>query len=195
LLVSTIALIGAGTVGARIAHRAAVSGYHVILEDILPAALRRAGSEMRSQLDKSVELGALSEDEAKTAMDRLEYAESVADAAREADFVIEAVPDEMESKSEIFILLDKICRPATILASSTSLLSITEIASVTYRVQKCIGARFSSSGSGLKLVEIVRAAETDDDTLATTVEIGRRMFGEVMVVRDPVEHWPASVVG
>ena len=94
----------------------------------------------------------------------LEYAGSVEEAAREADLVIEAVPEEMESKIEIFTLLDKVCRPATILASNTSSLSVTEIASVTYRATKCVGMHFFNPVHKMKLLEIVRALETDDET-------------------------------
>ena len=103
---------------------------------------------------------------------RLEYAGSVEQAAREADLVIEAVPEEMESKIEIFTLLDKICRPTTILASNTSSLSITEIASVTYRAKKCIGMHFFNPVYKMKLLEVVRALETDADTVSTVTDVG-----------------------
>jgi 3-hydroxybutyryl-CoA dehydrogenase len=165
--VKTIAVIGAGIMGRGIAHAAAVGGYRTILEDLLPGALRRAGTEIRSNLDKAVE-----------------YAGSVEEAAREADLVIEAVPEEMESKIEIFTLLDKICRPTTILASNTSSLSLTEIASVTYRAKRCVGMHFFNPVHKMKLLEIVRALETDDDTLATAVEVGRRMGKEVVVIKE-----------
>ena len=115
---------------------------------------------------------------------RLEYAGSVEEAAREADLVIEAVPEEMESKIEIFTLLDKICRPTTILASNTSSLSVTEIASVTYRAKKCVGMHFFNPVHKMKLLEVVRALETDDDTLATAVEVGKRMGKEVVVIKE-----------
>src|ERR1700741_4347287 len=115
--------------GRGIAHAAALGGYRTILEDLLPGALRKAQSEIRANLDKAVELGKLSASDADVVFRRVEYAGSVEEAAREADLVIEAVPEEMESKIEIFTLLDKICRPHTILASNTSSLSITEIAS------------------------------------------------------------------
>ena len=121
---------------------------------------------------------------ADAAFRRVEYADSVEDAAREADFVIEAVPDEMESKIEIFTLLDKVCRPATILASNTSSLSVTEIASVTYRAKKCVGMRFFSPVHKMKLLEVVRAFETDEDTLATAVEVGKRMGKDVVVIKE-----------
>jgi len=182
--VKTIAVIGAGIMGRGIAHAAALGGYRTVLEDLLPTALRRAESEIRANLDKAVELGKVAAPEAKAAFQRLEYAGSVEEAAREADLVIEAVPEEMESKIEIFTLLDKICRPSTILASNTSSLSVTEIASVTYRARKCLGMHFFNPVHKMKLLEVVRALETDDDTLATAVEVGKSMGKEVVVIKE-----------
>ncbi|MGC1451156.1 MAG: 3-hydroxyacyl-CoA dehydrogenase NAD-binding domain-containing protein [Candidatus Sulfotelmatobacter sp.] len=182
--VQTIAVIGAGIMGRGIAHAAALGGYRTILEDLLPGALRKAESEIRANLDKAVELGKVTALDADAAIRRLEYAGSVEGAAREADLVIEAVPEEMESKIEIFTLLDKICRPTTMLASNTSSLSVTEIASVTYRAKKCVGMHFFNPVHKMKLLEVVRALETDDDTLATAVEVGKRMRKEVVVIKE-----------
>ncbi len=182
--VKTIAVIGAGTMGRGIAHVAALGGYRTILEDLLPNALRNAETEIRANLDKAVGLGKVSAANADSAFARLEYAGGVEEAAREADLVIEAVPEEMESKIEIFTLLDKICRPGTILASNTSSLSVTEIASVTYRAKKCIGMHFFNPVHKMKLLEVVRALETDDDTVATAAEVGRRMGKEVVVIKE-----------
>jgi 3-hydroxybutyryl-CoA dehydrogenase len=182
--VRAVAVIGAGPMGRGIAHAAALGGYRTILEDLLPAALRKAESEIRTNLDKAVELGKVTPGDADSAFRRIEFASSVGDAAREADLVIEAVPEEMESKIEIFTLLDKLCRPATILASNTSSLSVTEIASVTYRARKCVGMHFFNPVHKMKLLEIVRALETDDDTLATAVEVGKRMHKEVVVIKE-----------
>ena len=182
--VQTIAVIGAGIMGRGIAHAAALGGYRTILEDLLPAALRKAETEIRANLDKAVELNKVTAADADAAFRRLEYAGSVEEAAREADLVIEAVPEEMESKIEIFTLLDKICRPTTILASNTSSLSVTEIASVTYRAKKCLGMHFFNPVHKMKLLEIVRALETDDDTLATAVEVGQSMGKEVVVIKE-----------
>ena len=182
--VNTIAVIGAGIMGRGIAHVAALGGYRTILEDLLPNALRKAEDEIRVNLDKAVELGKISAGAAESARGRLEYAGSVEEAAREADLVIEAVPEEMESKIEIFTLLDKICRPGTILASNTSSLSITEIASVTYRAKKILGMHFFNPVHKMKLLEIVRALETDDETLATAVEVGKRMGKDVVVIKE-----------
>ncbi|HEY1465200.1 MAG TPA: 3-hydroxyacyl-CoA dehydrogenase NAD-binding domain-containing protein [Terriglobales bacterium] len=187
--ISTLAVIGAGAQGRDIAYLGAIAGYRTILEDILPNALRRAEDQIRSNLDRAIAANEITVDEAQAAMLRVEYAGSVEDAAREADFVIEAVPDELESKLEIFTLLDKVCRPDTILASNTLTLSVSEIASITYRAPKCVGMRFlhsdhSDSGRSTKLLEIVQAAETDDETLALTVEIAKRMKKEILIIQE-----------
>lgn len=182
--IRTIAVIGAGIMGRGIAHAAALGGYRTILEDILPATLRKAETEIRANLDKAVDLGKVTKNDADGAFERLEYASSVEQAAREADLVIEAVPEEMESKIEIFTLLDKVCRPTTILASNTSSLSVTEIASVTYRAAKCVGMHFFNPVHKMKLLEIVRALETDEETLTAAVEVGRCMGKEVVVIKE-----------
>jgi 3-hydroxybutyryl-CoA dehydrogenase len=183
-LVETIAVIGAGIMGRGIAQVAALGGYRAILEDLLPDALRKAESEIRIQLDKAVELGKVPSEGAGAAITRIEYAGSVEDAAQEADLVIEAVPENIESKIKIFALLDKVCRPETILASNTSSLSITEIASVTRRANKCIGMHFFNPVPKMKLLELVRALETDQDTVVAAAEVGRRMGKEVVVIRE-----------
>ena len=182
--IKTVAVIGAGTMGRGIAQVAALGGYRTLLEDVLPAALRKAQDEIRGNLDKAVELKKVSAEEATAALGRLNYASSPEEAAREADLVIEAVPEEMESKIEIFTLLDKVCRPGTILASNTSSLSVTEIASVTYRPKRCVGMHFFNPVHKMRLLEIVRALETDDETLVAAAEVGKRMDKEVVVIRE-----------
>jgi 3-hydroxybutyryl-CoA dehydrogenase len=182
--IRTIAVIGAGIMGRGIAQVAALGGYRTVLEDVVPAALRKAQDEIRGNLDKAVELQKVLPDDARAVLERLEYAGSVEEAAREADLVIEAVPEEIESKIEIFTLLDKICRPGTVLASNTSSLSITEIASVTYRPKQCLGMHFFNPVHKMKLLEIVRALETDEGTIAAAVEVGRKMGKEVVVIKE-----------
>ena len=175
-------MIGAGALGRGIAHVAALGGYRTILEDILPAALRRAENEIRGDLETGVAQGSFSAEEAKAALGRIEYAGNIDWAAREADLVIEAVPEEMESKLEIFTLLDRTCRPGTILASNTSTLRLSEIATITYREPKIVGMRFLKPIQQMRRLEIVRTDATDDDTLATALDVGRRMGMEVVVV-------------
>jgi len=182
--VHAIGVIGAGRLGRGIALATALGGYRTILEDLLPNALRRAEGELRACLDSAVAQGSVTAATADAAFSRLEFAGSVEDAARVADLVIEAGPDELESKIEIFTLLDKICRPGTILVSNLVSLSITEIARVTYRARHCVGMRFTDHVHARAPVEIIRGLETDDETLAAAVEVGRRMGREVVVVED-----------
>lgn len=182
--IRTVSVIGAGLLGRGIAQVAALGGYRTILEDILPASLRRAGNEIRENLDQAIELGQISRPDADAAFARVEYASSVEEAAREADLVIEAGPEEMESKIEIFTLLDKICKPHTILASNTSSLSVTEIASITYRSRRILGMHFTHPVHKMKLLEIVQALETDEETVAACAEAARRMGKEVVVIKE-----------
>jgi 3-hydroxybutyryl-CoA dehydrogenase len=184
--ITTLAVIGAGITGRGIAQAAALGGYRTILEDILPTSLRRAEDEFRDILEKAIATGKISRRDAVAVLERLQYASSVEEAARQADLVIEAVPDEWESKSEIFILLDKICKPQTILVSSTAMLSVTEIASVTYRASKILGMHFSNPVHKMKRLELVRTAETEDEALAACREVARRMRKEVVVFADGV---------
>src|SRR6202142_1331153 len=170
--------------GRGIAHAAALGGYRTILEDLLPNALRKAETEIRANLDQAIELGKVDAADANTAFSRIEFAGSVDQAVREADLVIEAVPEEMESKIEIFTLLDKVSRPGTILASNTSSLSVTEISSVTYRTPKCVGMHFFNPVHKMKLLEVVRALETDDETLAAAVDVGKHIGKEVVVIKE-----------
>lgn len=180
----TIAVIGAGALGRSIAQLSALGGFPTILEDILPASLSRAGNEIRAALSSAVADGALAQPAVDAVLARIEYASSVEQAARSASLVIEAVPDELESKIEIFTLLDKVAKPATILVSTTALLSITELASVTYRAKKILGMRFSFPIGQTQPLEIIRGQETDDATLAAGVEVARRMSLKVVVIQE-----------
>jgi 3-hydroxybutyryl-CoA dehydrogenase len=183
-VVRAIGVIGAGRVGRGIALAAAMGGYRTILEDLLPNALRRAEIEIRASLDQATTLRRIPSGAADATLSRIEFAGSVEGAARAADLVIEAGPEEMESKTEIFTLLDKICRPDTILVSNLTSLSISEIARVTYRPRNCVGMRFPDPGEAQTRLEIIRGLETDDEALAATIEVGRRMGREVVVIED-----------
>jgi 3-hydroxybutyryl-CoA dehydrogenase len=182
--VNTIAVIGAGTMGRGIAYAAALGGYGTILEDVSAAMLEAGLSYIRRALDEGVERGKVTTQQRDHALKHLSTAHSVEEACREADLVIEAVPEDMELKIEIFTLLDKFAKPGSIFASNTSSLSITEMAGVTCRPEKCVGMHFFNPVPKMKLLEVVRAAETSDDTLGTCREVGRRMGKEVVVVRE-----------
>jgi 3-hydroxybutyryl-CoA dehydrogenase len=182
--IHTIAVIGAGTMGRGIAWAAAVGGYRTILEDVSAQMLEQALAWIKSSLEEGVERGKLSREQKEQAFRRIVTASSVEDACREADLIIEAVPEDMELKIEIFTLLDKFAKPGAIFASNTSSLSITEMAAVTCRPEKCVGMHFFNPVPKMKLLEIVRALETSDDTLTACVEVGRRMGKEIVVVRE-----------
>ena len=166
----TIAVIGAGAEGRAIASALAQAGYRTILEDILPGSLRQAQAAIRQHLDAVAVKDGASRESADAAFARIEYALTVEQAAREADLVIECVPDELESKLEIFTLLDKVCRPHTMLACTTSTLSVSDVASVTYRAERCAGLQFSAG-----CMAIVRGLLTSDETMNIFAEIGRRI--------------------
>ena len=186
--IRTVAVIGAGTLGRGIAQAAALAGYRTMLEDLLPARLRKAEAELRGKAEAELRGKAEAElwgkADAEAVLTRMEYASTVEEAARQADLVIEAVPDELESKIEIFTLLDKLCKPDTILATNTTTLSVIEIASVTYRRKKCIGMRFTDPVDRMTTLELVRAQETDDETVAACSEVARSMGKEIIVSTD-----------
>jgi 3-hydroxybutyryl-CoA dehydrogenase len=182
--IRTIAVIGAGAIGRGIANASAMGGYRTILEDILPSSLRTAAAELREHLARAADIGTVSKPEAMAAFSRLEYASTVEQAAREADLVIEAVPDELESKIEIFTLLDKICKPNTILVSNTTSLSVSDLASVTYRAGKVAGMRFGNVPFAACRLEIVRTPLTDDETIAACTDVGKRMGKDVVVTAE-----------
>ena len=182
--VKTIAVIGAGTMGRGIAYAAAFGGYRAILEDVSATMLEQGTAWIRQALDEGVSRGKGTPQQKAQALANLSTAHSVEDACREADLIIEAVPEEMELKLEIFTLLDKFAKPGSIFASNTSSLSVTEMAAITFRPGKCVGMHFFNPVPKMKLLEIVRALETSADTIETCREVGRRMGKEVVIVRE-----------
>lgn len=182
--IETIAVIGAGTMGRGIAYAAAVGGYRTVLEDVSPEMLLRAKEWIRASLDEGVARGKVTAADADAAFARLETAGSVEDACRTAELTIEAVPEDMELKLEIFTLLDKFAPPGAIFATNTSSLSVTEMAAITFRPEKCVGMHFFNPVPKMKLLEIVRALETSEETIADCREVGRRMGKQVVVVRE-----------
>ena len=182
--VKTIAVIGAGTMGRGIAYAAALGGYRTILEDVMPEMLINANAWIAHTFDEGIKRGKLTSEAASAAIARIATSSSVEDVCREADFLIEAVPEEMELKLELFTLFDKFAKPNAVLASNTSSLSITEMAEMTYRPGLCVGMHFFNPVSKMRLIEIVRAPKTSDETVAACREVGSRMGKEVVVVKE-----------
>jgi 3-hydroxybutyryl-CoA dehydrogenase len=182
--VKTIGIIGAGTMGRGIAYAAALGGYRTILEDVLPEVLKKGMAWIRESLDEGVQRGKVSVADRNTALARIESAACVEDVCRQADFLIEAVPEEMELKLELFTLFDKFAKPDAVLASNTSSLSIAEMAEMTYRPELCVGMHFFNPVPKMRLIEIVRAPRTSEETIATCQEVGRKMGKETVVLKE-----------
>jgi 3-hydroxybutyryl-CoA dehydrogenase len=182
--VNKLLVVGAGIMGNGIAHVAALAGYETVLVDVSKEALEKAMLTIRRNLDKGVELGKLSAAERDAAMKRLRTSQDLQQTAREADFVIEAVPEKIDLKIQIFSALDGTCRSDVVLATNTSSLSISEIAAVTNRPQRCIGMHYFNPVHKMKLVEIVRTPDTDDDTVRTTQDVAVKMGKEIVTIKE-----------
>jgi len=182
--VKTIGVIGAGTMGRGIAYAAALGGYRTVLEYVMPETLAKGTAWIKQAFEEGVKRGKVSAEESAAALSRIETASTVEQACRESDFLIEAVPEEMELKLELYTLFDKFAKPAAVLASNTSSLSIAEMAEMTYRPELCVGMHFFNPVPKMKLIEVVRAAKTSDQTIAACREVGARMGKEVVVVKE-----------
>ena len=182
--IKTIGVIGAGTMGRGIAYAAAFGGYRTVLEDVSPEMLEQGSAYISLALEEGVARGKVTPEQKTKALANLTTSRSLEDLCREGDLLIEAVPEEMEVKLEIFTIFDKFAKPHAIMASNTSSLSITEMASITFRAENCIGMHFFNPVPKMKLLEIVRALETSEATLQACVEVGRRMGKEVVVIRE-----------
>jgi 3-hydroxybutyryl-CoA dehydrogenase len=182
--VKTIGVIGAGTMGRGIAYAAALGGYRTILEDVMPENLVNGTTWIKKALEEGVTRGKVTAEDSAAALRRIEPVSTVEAACRESDFLIEAVPEEMELKLELYTLFDKFARPNAVMASNTSSLSIAEMAEMTYRPELCVGMHFFNPVPKMRLIEIVRAPKTSDETIAACREVGARMGKEVVVVKE-----------
>jgi 3-hydroxybutyryl-CoA dehydrogenase len=163
----TLGVIGCGTMGNGIAYVAARSGLKVVLHDLEQSRLDRALETIEKNLDREVEKSKISVDVKSAALSRV-VATTKMSALAEADFVIEAVTENLETKSKVFQAADAITRPSVILASNTSSISITKIASKTNRPDKVVGMHFMNPVPVMTLVEIVRGLVTSNETYQST---------------------------
>ncbi len=182
--VTTIAVIGTGTMGRGIAYASAFGGYRTVLEDISPETLEKSVAWIRQSFDEGVARGKVDAAVRDRAASLISTSTKIEDAIRDAELIIEAVPEEMEMKMELFTIFDKFAKPGAIFASNTSSLSITEMSDVTLARDRCVGLHFFNPVPKMKLIELVRAPLTSDDTVATCREVARRMGKEVVVVKE-----------
>jgi 3-hydroxybutyryl-CoA dehydrogenase len=172
--VGCVGVVGAGTMGAGIAQVAALGGYETRLHDPVPDALEAANDRLHRALAKGATNGMWSEEDADRAGARVGAAQSIGDLA-ECDLVIEAAPEDLGLKRELFASLAAACKPEAILASNTSSLPVTAIATGVPGPERVVGMHFFNPPALMKLVEVVATADSSAAALAATAEVGRRM--------------------
>ena len=180
--VDKIVVVGAGAMGSGIAQTAAVAGYKVAMTDVIPEALERARAAIHRSAEKLASKGVITEAQ-KLAAQGIQIAGDL-EPARIADMVIEAATENPDVKLQLFNDLDRIAPPQAILASNTSSISLTRIASATTRAEKVIGMHFFNPVPLMKLLEVIRALATSDDTLETAIQVGRKMGKEPVEAKD-----------
>jgi len=178
------AAIGTGTSGRGIAYLAALAGYDTVIHDADAAALDAARAAIDSTLQKGVERGKVGAADAGAALERVQLAADLEEAARLADLIIEAVPEDLDLKQNIFSQADLFCGEETILASNTSSIPIAQLAGAVERRDRFVGMHFFNPPHAMKLIEIVRGERTSDDTLATVREVAEKMGKQPIVVHD-----------
>ena len=181
--IKTIGVAGSGTMGNGIAHVAARAGYRVVLLDVQREALDRGLATISKNLDREVAKNKLSPSEKSEAISRITLTTDVGRLA-ESDFIIEAVVEDLGAKTEIFQSLDRAARPSVIMASNTSSISITKMASKTLRPDKIIGMHFMNPVPVMNLVEIVRGLSTSEETCQTTKNLALSLGKAPVEVND-----------
>ena len=175
-----IFVLGAGTMGSGIVQAFAQKGYEVIVRDIKDELVQSGIVRINNGLSKLVSKGKMTEETKEDILSRISGTTDM-NLAADCDLVVEAAIENMKIKKEIFAELDKICKPETILASNTSSLSITEVASATNRPEKVIGMHFFNPAPVMKLVEIIRGMATSQETFDAVKELS------VAIGKEPVE--------
>lgn len=179
-----ICVVGAGTMGHGIAQVAATSGYQVVMHDVEDRFLRRGMENIRTGLARAIKAGRIGEGDSQALLGRINTTVDLNVAAKNADLVIEAVPELLDLKRDVFRRLDAICRPEVILATNTSQLSISAIASATQRPDRVVGMHWFNPPQVMKLIEIVRGIETSEETVNTITRISATLGKETVVCRD-----------
>jgi 3-hydroxybutyryl-CoA dehydrogenase len=183
-MIHRIAVLGAGTMGHGIAHAAMMAGYETTLYDVAQAALDNACGSIAAIIDKGVELGKATSADASAAKARLQTTTNLAQAVTSADFIIEAAPEAMALKLSLLAEIETLAPARAVIASNTSSLSVTEMGAALTNPGRLAGMHFFNPVHKMKLVEIVRALESSDQTLRTIDEVARKMGKETVVVKD-----------
>ncbi len=184
--IKQVAVIGAGNMGAQIVQALSqVGGYQVIMVDVNDELVNKGLQRQRDGLQRFfVDKGKITADEMQAIVSRIKGTTNIAEGVSKADFVIEAAFDNLELKKTIFKQLDEATPPQTIIASNTSYLSVTEMASITKKPDKVAGMHFFNPVAIMRLVEVVRAALTSDETASTVYELAVKLGKEPVYCRD-----------
>ncbi len=183
-MVSTVTVLGAGTMGHGIAHAAMVGGFDTRLYDVSPAALERARAAIETLVRAGVERGSVTAADAQATTARLRTMSELGPAVEGADFVIEAAPERIDLKLELLAELEPLVPAGAVIAPNTSALSITEMGGALKHPGRLAGMHFFNPVHKMRLVEIVRALESSPATIATIEEVARRMGKETVLVRE-----------
>jgi len=179
-----VSVIGSGTMGRGIAYACATAGFITVVQDISESSLENCQIYIDKQLNRSVEKGLMSNEEADTARERIQYTTSIEEAVRETDLVIEAVLELMDLKIEIFKQLDRFAPPHAILATNTSTMSPTEIAAQTSRPERCIALHFFNPVPKMKLIEVICGLETSEETIQESFAFGKALGKECVRINE-----------
>jgi 3-hydroxybutyryl-CoA dehydrogenase len=183
-MIRQVAVLGTGTMGRGIAYLAAVAGYDTVMFDVETSALDAARASIDAILRKGVEKGKLAASAADGAIARIQLVSELEPAVSSADLIIEAVPEILELKVDLFAQADLFCGPDTILASNTSSISITKLAGNVERRDRFVGMHFFNPPHLMKLIEIVRGERTSDETIEQVREVAEKMGKTPIIVRD-----------
>lgn len=182
-MIKTVGVLGAGQMGNGIAHVFAQFGYQVVLFDIAQAQLEKAMSTIQQNLERQAKKGVIDQSLVSETVGRIKTTQQM-EALAHVDFAVEAVTENEPLKLDIFRKLDSIVKPEAFLASNTSSIPITKIASVTKRPDKVIGMHFMNPVPVMKLVEIIRGHATSDETFTVTAELVQKLDKEMAVSQD-----------
>jgi len=182
-----LAVIGAGSMGAQIAQQAALHGIEVILQDQDQAQLRKARDSNEGHLARRVEKGKLSPEDMDAALGGVQVTTDLHEAVERADFVIEAVFEDIEVKRSIFKELDDVAPPGAVLASNSSTMGISKIADVTHRPDRCINMHFFYPVLVMDLVEIVRGPQTSDETVDRAMALASAMGRTPVLIHKEID--------
>ena len=178
--IKTIGIVGAGQMGRGISQVCAACGYRVLLVDVSEPAVEEAFKKIRSGVERALKRGSLSSHQAGQVL-ALIHPMVQLDRLLEAQLVIEAIPEDLALKEDLFVQLDRICQPGTILASNTSSISITKLGAASGRPDRVIGMHFMNPAPVMQLVEVVRGLETSEHTMNLVLDLVRKL-GKVSVV-------------